>query len=200
MLEFEKKVILTEREYRFLTEYRYVRGRECVQINHYYDTEDFHWCSQGITCRIREKDGIFQSTVKQHYVKDHDGSVESSWAATVGWDDAEFRNMGLIYQGCLETTRKTCEVTPYLKIMLDKNRYLGVLDYELEMEYEPTFEREVMQEFDRMCEILYIHGIIESISDFKAGLGTGAHKSKRFFDVKRKIMQKEGKRYAINLG
>ena len=58
MLEFEKKVLLSEPEYRFLKENRYRAGKTAVQVNHYYDTDDFALSRQGITCRIREKNGV----------------------------------------------------------------------------------------------------------------------------------------------
>lgn len=64
MLEFEKKVLLSEPEYRFLKENRYRAGKTAVQVNHYYDTDDFALSGQGITCRIRERTASAQRPSK----------------------------------------------------------------------------------------------------------------------------------------
>ena len=63
MMEFEKKILLTEEEYQAVLKQRSREGRRhrrehYVQKNHYYDTEDLSMNRQGITCRIREKGGL----------------------------------------------------------------------------------------------------------------------------------------------
>lgn len=83
-MEFEKKILLTEEEYQAVLKQRSREGRRhkrehYVQKNHYYDTEDLSMNRQGITCRIREKEGRFTATHKTH-TSGH--SIEKSAAVT----------------------------------------------------------------------------------------------------------------------
>ena len=78
MMEFEKKKLLTKEEYdRLLC---------CVdkpieafwQKNTYFDTDDLKLNSLGITCRIREKDGVYKATIKEHQAESEDCSIENT--------------------------------------------------------------------------------------------------------------------------
>ncbi len=64
MTEREIKVILSENEYMALimTFCRYQMSK--IQVNYYFDTDELLMNKNGITCRIRLKDGIYKATVK----------------------------------------------------------------------------------------------------------------------------------------
>ena len=76
MLEHEKKTMLTEDEYISIVMLMCKYAPMQTQTNYYFDTEDFSMNKNGITCRIRAKDGKFKSTVKRHYTGDEDCSTE----------------------------------------------------------------------------------------------------------------------------
>ena len=192
MLEFEKKVMLTEREYCFLRDNRYQSGTDTLQVNHYYDTDDFELSKKGITCRIREKDGIYTATVKAHQYKGADCSVENSRHVVDQYDDFLFKGMNAAYQGCLETVRCTFVTENGISVMLDENHYLGIVDYELEIEYKADAEDSALNELDAIESDLVHSGLLTDVNVFRLRIGQGKNKSARFFNRKVEIMLKKG--------
>lgn len=184
MLEFEKKVMLTKAEYDFLKEHWQALAPTAVQINHYYDTDDFELSRRGITCRIREKDGVCTATVKEHRIKGSDCSVEKSRSVTNRYDDSLFKGMGLRYQGSLETLRTIYESQPGIRIMLDRNSYLGTVDYELEIEYDKEFEYLADAELEQIISEMINGEILNSPKAFRNRVNQGKSKSGRFFERK----------------
>lgn len=85
----------------------------------------------GITCRIRAKDGKFKSTVKRHYTGDEDCSTEIDGEVKDYFDLDTFKDMGLILQGSLVTERIVLHKEKFCKAVIDRNTYLGFTDYEL---------------------------------------------------------------------
>lgn len=181
MLEFEKKVLLSEPEYRFLKENRYRAGRTAVQVNHYYDTDDFELSRQGITCRIREKNGVCTATVKAHQQTWADCSVEHSRSVKDRYDDLLFRDMKLRHQGSLETIRTIYFPHKGISVMLDKNSYLGTTDYELELEYVRDAEVLARKELDGIISDLVRSRIAANEKMLRLRIGQGGNKSARFF-------------------
>ncbi len=192
MLEFEKKVMLTPKEYEFLKKYRYAAAENAVQINYYYDTDDFELNRKEITCRIREKNGICTATVKEHRLKGGDCSVENSNAVKDRYDDSIFREMGLCCQGSLETFRSTYTPVSGLKIMLDRSAYLGTVDYELEIEYEKACGDAVNEEFKQIIAQMLEGKILMNADAFRTRIGHSKNKSARFFSRKAEIIRRTG--------
>ena len=192
MLEFEKKVMLTPKEYDFLKEYRYVAEKNAVQINYYYDTNDFELNGKEITCRIREKNGICTATIKEHRINGSDCSVETSKVLKDRYDDSIFREMGLSCQGSLETLRSTYAPVSGIKIMLDCNAYLGIVDYELEIEYENACGEAVNEEFEQIIAQMLEEKILMNPLAFRIRIGHSKNKSARFFSRKAEIMRRTG--------
>ena len=184
MLEFEKKVILSENEYEFLKTHLYAACKNNVQVNHYYDTHDFELNRKRITCRIREKNGVCTATVKEHRLQGTCCSVENFRAVKDRYDDSLFLKMGILYQGSMETLRSTYELQPGIKIMLDRNSYLGTVDYELEIEYEKEYEYLADAELERIISELTEHKIPCDSVNFRNRIGSGSNKSARFFSRK----------------
>ena len=59
MIELEKKLLLTKEEFNSLLLY-FGNEKQCVkQVNYYFDTEDLSMNRQGVTCRIRLKNGTY---------------------------------------------------------------------------------------------------------------------------------------------
>jgi uncharacterized protein YjbK len=191
MFEYEKKVMLSEKEYRFLMKHRSEASRSSVHINHYYDTDGFEMDKQGITCRIREANGVFTATVKEHGRQEKDCSMETSRKVKNQYDDCLFQNKNITYQGFLKTTRMALASRPGISTMLDRNDYLGTVDYELEIEYVPDKEKLAMKELNQLVTDLEKNGIVSDSKEFKIRTGRGKSKSARFFDRKRKLEAEE---------
>ncbi len=181
MLEFEKKVMLTPEEYALLKEYSRTAAKDIVQINFYYDTDDLAGNRKGVTCRIRETDGICTATVKVHRPNGGECSAEHARPVQDRYDDELFTGRGLSCQGYLKTYRSICTPSAGVKVMLDRSVYLGTTDYELEIEYDrdrESFAREVL---NRIASLFVQKGMLTGIGDFSARIGQGGHKSERFF-------------------
>ena len=102
MLEFEKKIILSQTEYEKLCSV--YQKPIIIQENYYYDTAKQDYNRKGITLRIRKKDEKYTATVKIHSV-DSDCSKEFSREAENEYDTALFTGKGVVLQGCMQSER-----------------------------------------------------------------------------------------------
>lgn len=192
MLEYEKKILLTEKEYYYLKKQRWGSGTTVTQRNYYYDTDDFELCRLGITCRIREKNGICVATIKSHRIKGADCSVENSRSVKNRYDNSIFRDMNIVYQGSLKTVRSTYTPQAGVAVMLDRNSYLGTVDYELEIEYECGKENLAMKELERIISKLFENRILKNPNEFEDRIDRGKNKAARFFSRKAEILKRVG--------
>ena len=146
MTELEKKLLLTEDEYKYLIEHfcyesPLIQKSVVTQINYYFDTDDFLMNRENTTCRIRLKDGEFKATMKKHST-DADQSTETELDIHNGIESNAFTDMGLKLQGELITKRCILFKNANCEAALDKNEYLGQTDYELEIEYTSNHEKD----------------------------------------------------------
>ncbi len=185
MREYEKKLSVTAEEYTYLW-HRMIHSTVPVvvsrQVNYYYDTDDLAMNRRGITCRIREKGGMYIATVKEHGCGRAECSVETSQDLGSEYNDTVFTEKGLTLKGELVTQRMRLFIGHDIEAVIDKNSYLDTVDYEIEIEYEPKAEKradKVMRELiDTLAacfgEITYAD-LIERQQGNKS-------KSARFFD------------------
>jgi uncharacterized protein YjbK len=184
MIEFEKKILLTEKEFKKLLELK-TEGSECVvQNNYYYDSEDLKMHNSGITCRIREKGGVCLATVKTHKARECDCSIESSKYVGNVHDDSFFADMGIQLQGVLSTRRTTLHKQQGIEVVLDQNTYLGTTDYELEIEYNPSMINNVDDILSCLADFLKSENCIANRSEFISRAKTCKSKAERFFNYK----------------
>lgn len=182
MFEYEKKVLLTEKEYNILKK----TAREDLpvhQINYYYDTDDLKMHRQGITCRIREKNNICVATIKEHHSGSRECSTETSKTATDPSDTSLFPEPDIKLQGQLITERIFLMRENDISVMLDRNLYHNIVDYELEIEYAPHAEKQAEHVLIYFAEILR-----SEFTDFDKELflkrsSSPKSKSERFFMV-----------------
>lgn len=144
MTELEKKLLLSKEDYEYLMGHfgytrQSIRKPIITQINYYFDTDDRFMNRQDITCRVRLKNGKYKGMMKKHS-HDSDHSTEIEMAVHDGIISNAFTDMGLKLQGKLITERCIIWQDGMCEVVLDKNEYLGYTDYELEIEYPPTFE------------------------------------------------------------
>lgn len=186
MTELEKKLLLTEDEYNYLMEHLGFEGSLIqkpitTQINYYFDTDDFSMDRQNTTCRIRFKNGKYKATMKKHS-SDGDQSTETEMEIRNGLKNNAFTDMGLKLQGELITERCIILQDGICEVALDKNKYLGCTDFELEVEYLPMFEHHA----DRVLGILMSY-LVDNTTTLTAQnannyLPNAHSKSKRFFE------------------
>ena len=136
MLEYEKKIMLTEAEYCTIIKgmtSRYIPIQN--QTNYYFDNDNLSMNEKGITCRIRVKDGKYKATVKNHNPEHPDCSIEVDLVEKSEFDPQIFNVFGLHHQGELVTKRIIMYNDSACQMVLDKNIYLGYTDFELEVEF-----------------------------------------------------------------
>lgn len=184
MLEFEKKILLSRKEYTALL---WTMGKDVapkIQTNYYFDTDDYAMNQKGITCRVRSKNGMYQAVVKSHVRDISDCSVESTSEVQDEFDINVFREMGLHIQGSLVTERTIIYEDTFCKAVLDRNLYLGCIDYELEIEYSEGYESHALHVLHQAAEILLLNRCISGVEEFHCRVGASQSKSERFFERK----------------
>lgn len=191
MLEYEKKVLLTEEEYRCLKKYFILSGKTSFQTNYYYDTDTYLLNKINFTLRIREKNGKFKATIKQHTQK-HDCSIELTGDAVSEYDDSFFKSYEVMLHGKLITERITLGFDSGISIMLDKNDYLGTTDYELEIEYPRNLESSANAEMNIIELILAEADVLIPDGSFVERYYRSTPKSKRFFTRLEQMKRGEG--------
>ncbi len=143
MLEKEYKSLLTEEEYKTLEaafEWDSVKKQE----NHYFTDENGILRANRVMFRVRVKDGKNVIQVKTHqnggsplqiceeleFETDGVPDVIENGEKYTGIKTAELHNIG-----CAVTLRHSKMWDADTEICLDKTEYLGVCDYEIEIEY-----------------------------------------------------------------
>lgn len=184
MLEFEMKFMLSHEEYKILCEA--FNAHSYTQTNYYYDTQDLFYNRKGITCRIREKGNSFNATIKAHRLNTQYCSEEKTREATDEYDTSLFGGMNLSLQGKMQTIRKDILMPNGVRVAIDKNAYLGIEDYELEMEYNPAFKNHCKEALYAIVVILSKQNIASSVEDFYNRTKHSLTKSERFFAQKGK--------------
>lgn len=179
--EYEKKLLLTEREYLFLRSAFGANNPVTVQTNYYFDTDDFAMNQKGITCRIRQKDGIYQVTVKTHGKQKSDCSVEEDLFTMTEFDPSVFSSLGVRLQGELVTGRMVLFKNAFCEMVLDRNTYLGAVDYELETEYLEDHEKQADRLINYVVKAMICTPKLSCGEELYARIGTGESKSERFF-------------------
>lgn len=192
MMEFEKKVLLSRREYEFILNRKQGVPPRRVQINHYYDTDDYAFNRLGITCRIRESKGRFEATIKAHRSGAGECSVETSRPAENERDARLFDAMGVHLQGYLTTYRTQLAHWKGLDIVLDENTYLGRTDYELEIEYDSLRADQADLALRSIAFDLHRHHLIDNQEEFYRRAQSVPSKSERFFERKNQLQHAGG--------
>ncbi len=152
--EVEVKILLTEGEFKTLSQYaQSVGGQTVEQTNYYYDLPDEGLRQAGLTLRVRTKNGKATLTLKVKDQKWETGAASREFdfpienaPATLCLDDFPVLRDEiekrvpqlpdtLLCLGSLTTTR-TCFPIPVcgLTAELDKSSYFDCTDYELECE------------------------------------------------------------------
>lgn len=183
MLEYEKKIMLTEDEYSMLADQC---SGMCVetQTNYYFDTDGLYMNRKGITCRIRAKNGKYKMTVKNHCTEDPSCSIEDHLFESMEYNSQIFDGMGLRLQGELITSRIIMYKDSFCKMVLDRNTYLGYTDFELEIEYSEACEARAVEYLKNVAEYLIAAKLADSAEEYLHRIGKGKSKSERFFERK----------------
>lgn len=110
-----------------------------IQINYYYDTQDNLLDTRNITVRVRQVGEKLKWQIKCHRDEQNALLCSDEYEGTLEDLPLLFRigdtNGDLELKGCLVTDRKELHFGEGSKICFDTSMYLGMIDYEIEIEY-----------------------------------------------------------------
>ena len=150
VIEKELKILLDKEQYNSLM-HQFDWDKAITQINNYYIDNGNHIKNKGITIRVRESNNkaTLQIKVPVHekgalhlkreietYMKDVPKYIGGSFLSKLC--SIPLPNVSIA--GSLITECYICNWKDGIEICLDKNRYLGVEDYEIEIEYKENVD------------------------------------------------------------
>ncbi|NEW08699.1 CYTH domain-containing protein [Paenibacillus sp. SYP-B3998] len=154
MIEREIKQILTKELYEQLIASEFLATypkKQQLQINYYYDTSDYLLYESDITLRVRQKESNLSLEMKYPVEDKSTYKVKREITKPIlelpieielehQFDGVSLQGKASLIQS-LVTERTRIYVDNDLFIDLDKSHYLGVTDYELEIEFnEDAYE------------------------------------------------------------
>ena len=152
-IEYEKRVLINEDQYQKILHFfldKYPDNKCFKQTNYYFDTSFFDLKARGIVFRLRKS--IKETTELTLKIKGSNGDLEINQILTSKEEiclfnentipegeikdyllkrDLLFSSLNLV--GSLETYRMEAQINDYL-IVIDKNIYFNICDYNLEIE------------------------------------------------------------------
>lgn len=153
MEEKELKVLLTNDQYLRLRN-KFESKLIYNQINFYYSDENQIIKKKDITVRVREKEGKVSLQVKIpcgeqgliHRKNEFQKTIDAIPMTIDGKILSEITALSLpdvSMKGYLITERRITKWGRHTEICLDRNQYLGIVDYELEVEYNDKIPGEI---------------------------------------------------------
>lgn len=196
MKEWEYKWLLQAETFRRLdawTKKAYGGERsQVLQINYYYDTSAFYFHRQAVTVRIRQRGDALAGMVKTHNRRN--GSRESEEEAFVVETVPQsliYQNHLLDLQGQLTTDRTRLSLPNGLMLCMDQSFYLGMADYEIELEYPEASSAQALSLARDIQYVLNVLGEDKTCISADERPFSIRSKSARFFTAKAKMPPKE---------
>lgn len=181
--EIEYKFLVSEEEFNQFLSYFDTQGNNAVrkiQINYYYDTDDNMLNKNDVTVRVRQEQDKLKCQIKKHTNTSMALFFSDEYCGCLERLPKVLRVEGiheeLLLKGSLVTERREIKFGVCGKLCFDISMYLGMIDYEIEVEYT---ERD-KQSGEAIAAII--------------GLNTkaSAMKSHRFFKQLEEISNEEG--------
>lgn len=153
MIEKERKIVLSQKEYSRLDEA--FQWHECKkQTNYYYMDSEHILEEKKITVRVREKDNknLLQFKIPMgeenslHIHKEYEEEINAIPGVILGTKLREVIHLDIpdaVQIGNLVTLRKKYIWADGTEICLDQNEYLNSVDYEIEIEYINSIDEEI---------------------------------------------------------
>lgn len=140
--EIEYKFLVSKEDFNRFLSYFDTQGNNAVrkiQINYYYDTDDNMLNKKDVTVRVRQEQDKLKCQIKKHtntsmalfFSDEYCGCLERLPKAL----RVEGIHEELLLKGSLVTERREIKFGICGKLCFDINMYLGVIDYEIEIEY-----------------------------------------------------------------
>jgi len=148
MLENEYKILIDETKFIHLFK-QFEMDDSLEQINYYYDTSNYSFYHKGITFRIRDSlrhkilqikypniaENNYSSRIEKEFIIEELPLIISQYDIRKYISDIVIDG-DIKMLGCLKTFRWIKRLENNVLLCFDKNSYLGILDYEIELEFD----------------------------------------------------------------
>ncbi len=152
--EYEFKLMLTNDEYDFLSRFfDAIRTGTVLQTNYYYDTRDEVMRKKNTTVRIRQRGTELIGTIKKH-LDEVGQSTEKQFHVDTIPHVMMIHGVPVWLKGNVMTDRKAFKVCEGIMVMLDLNRYLDTVDYELEIEFDERLRQQAEGVLLLICSMI----------------------------------------------
>jgi len=159
MNESEYKYMLTIEQYDKILNHLKSKYKmnTIIQVNYYLDTNTFELDEKDITLRIRQKKDSLRLDLKSPVLRDGALRVKNEFTRSISelpltikfendeWNDFISCKSDMYLKGMLITERTIFIFNEGIEIDLDLNYYLGVMDYELEVEFQEEFQADAVE-------------------------------------------------------
>ena len=163
MHSYQYEILLTKKEYETISADFGNEAKRVLQIDFFYDTPELFLDrppessgnipmsvkEQGTTVRIRHREGVLQGTILQQQAR-ADLPYPNETCFTVERLPLTLDYNGKTLRLCAQLITERLQITPGagIELLLDKNYYYGIVDYELTIAYEKTalYELQLLQE------------------------------------------------------
>lgn len=160
----------------------YTRLKNFIQVNYYYDTNKYKLNRNDITLRVRQKEDSLRIQLKCLLKREGGLFVKNEFSENIDelpvkinkekiqWPELLICEDDITLKGNLITERTVYKFNEAMEIDLNKNFYLGIIDYELELEFEfnSDFEADASN---------FVNDVIKNECSINFALG----KSSRFY-------------------
>lgn len=159
LLEIEKeyKYLVSAEQYQELLSkctVKYPLVKRKLQVNYYYDTEDNALNKAKTTVRIRQHHSDMKLQIKRHGELINGLSTSKEYSEKIDTLPSDLKipdvSDSLQLKGVLITERKTFSFGQNSIICFDGNMYLGICDYEIEIEVNEADKDEVLTVIEQL--------------------------------------------------
>lgn len=171
--EKEFKFLVSDEQFKVLlskchAKYPFVKHK--LQANYYYDTEDNALNKAKTTVRIRQQHSDMKLQIKKHRELNNGLSTSDEYSGKIDTLPSALKipdvPESLHLKGVLVTERKIFSFGKNSIICFDGNMYLGICDYEVEIEVDEADKDEVLMTIDYLG-LIYTPAVSKSERFFK---------------------------------
>jgi len=154
MIEKELKALVSEKVYLKLLE-AFEWDKHVIQMNYYFADEKHELVKNDISVRVRHLDDRFLLQIKKPVLSDGALKIKEEFEEVIESvpeliflkkiQDVTGLEVGDAFMaGILETERRSVNLDNSVCLFLDRNSYLGCVDYEVEVEFENEIDEALL--------------------------------------------------------
>lgn len=161
-IETEYKFLLNKERFKSILDkcddLLFLQSRK-LQINYYYDTKENFFSKHCYTIRVRQKNDELKFQVKKHKSRLGALTISNEYSYKLNYLPYKMQLPGMeepiYFKGSLTTERVEYSIGKHSTICFDYNMYLGICDYEIEIEIVESDKNYVVRFMEKFNLIDY---------------------------------------------